>query len=100
MKIDIQSIHFDADRKLLDFITRKVEKVNTFYEGLNVANVYLKLERDTEKNNKAVEIKLNVSGNQIFAKESSNTFETATDLAVEKVKAQVKKHKERVQEKI
>ncbi len=99
MKVDIQSIHFDADKKLLDFVTQKVEKVNTFHEGINLADVYLRLEKDVEKNNKTVEIKVNVSGTPIFAKENSNTFEAATDLVIEKVKTQVKKHKEKLQEK-
>jgi putative sigma-54 modulation protein len=99
MKVDIQSIHFDADKKLLDFVTQKVEKVNTFHEGINLADVYLRLEKDAEKNNKTVEIKVNVSGTPIFAKENSNTFEAATDLVIEKVKTQVKKHKEKLQEK-
>lgn len=99
MKVDIQSIHFDADRKLLDFVTKKVEKVNTFSEDINMADVYLRLEKDAEKNNKAVEIKVNISGTPIFAKEISNTFEAATDLVIEKVKSQVKKHKEKLLEK-
>ena len=100
MKIEIQSIHFDADKKLLEFISKKVQKVKTIFEDINLAEVYLRLEKDSEKNNKSVEIKINISGSPIFAKENSNTFETATDLAVDKVKAQVRKHKERVQEKI
>ncbi|MEI6508976.1 MAG: ribosome-associated translation inhibitor RaiA [Bacteroidota bacterium] len=99
MKVEIQSIHFDADKKLLEFITKKVEKVNTFFEGISSIDVYLRLEKDVEKNNKSVEIKLNVPGNQIFVKENASTFETATDFAIDKVKAQVKKHKERIQEK-
>jgi putative sigma-54 modulation protein len=99
MKVEIQSIHFDADQKLLDFITRKVEKVNTFFSGIHNANVYLKLDKSNEKANKYVEIKLAVGGIPIFAKENSNTFESATDLVIEKVKAQVKKHKEKLQEK-
>lgn len=99
MKVEIQSIHFDADHKLIGFVTKKVEKVATFFDGISLADVYLRLEKDSEKNNKAVEIKLNISGVSVFAKENSNTFEAATDLAVEKVKAQVKKHKEKLQEK-
>lgn len=100
MKVNIQSIHFDADQKLLDFITKKVEKTKTFYEGLDSAMVYLRLEKDEHKENKTVEIKLNVGGKEVFAKENSNTFETAVDLVIDKIKAQVKKHKEKIQEKV
>ncbi|MBC7382723.1 MAG: ribosome-associated translation inhibitor RaiA [Bacteroidia bacterium] len=95
MKIEIQSIHFKADKKLLDFIKQKVEKTQTFFDGVQQADVYLKLEKDREGENKVVEIKLNLSGNPIFAKEHDATFEAATDLVLDKLVAQVKKHKEK-----
>jgi putative sigma-54 modulation protein len=95
MKVAIQSIHFDADQKLIEFITSKVEKVNTFDGAIHIADVFLRLEKSSEKNNKAVEIRMNLSGFPVFAKESSNTFETAVYLAVEKVRSQVIKHKEK-----
>ena len=99
MKVNIQSIHFDADQKLLDLITKKVEKIYTFYEGIDNIMVYLRLEKDEHKENKTVEIKLNAGGKDIFAKENSNTFENAIDLVIDKIKAQVKKQKEKTQEK-
>ena len=100
MKVDIQSIHFVADRKLLDFINRKLEKVRTFSDNIKSADVYLRLEKDIEKENKAVEVKINLNGNPIFAKENANTFETATDIVLDKLVAQVKRHKERTQAKV
>jgi putative sigma-54 modulation protein len=100
MKVNIQSIHFDADIKLLDFVTKKVEKVKTFYEGIDNAMVYLRLEKDAQGENKVVEVKINMSGHEVFAKENSNTFEAAVDLVIDKIKAQVKKHKEKLQEKL
>jgi putative sigma-54 modulation protein len=100
MKVNIQSIHFDADIKLLDFITRKVEKAKTFYEGIDSAMVYLRLEKDAQGENKVVEVKLNMAGHEVFAKEQSSTFESAVDLVIDKIKAQVKKHKEKLQDKV
>lgn len=99
MKVNIQSIHFDADQKLLDLITKKVEKTKTFYEGIDNIMVYLRLEKDEHKENKTVEIKLNAGGKDIFAKENSITFENAIDLVIDKIIAQVKKQKEKIQEK-
>ncbi len=99
MKVNIQSIHFDADQKLLDFITKKVEKSKTFYEGIDNAMVYLRLEKDIHGENKTVEVKLNVAGRDVFAKENSNTFESAVDLVIDKINAQVKKQKEKNQAK-
>ena len=46
MKVDIQSIHFTADYKLLDFVTKKMEKVQTFYDGIKSTDVYLKVEKE------------------------------------------------------
>jgi putative sigma-54 modulation protein len=97
MKVDIQSIHFTADYKLLDFVTKKLEKVQTFYDGIKSTDVYLKVEKDSEKENKTVEVKINLNGNSIFAKEQASTFETATDLVLDKLVAQVKKHKEKIE---
>ncbi len=98
MKIDIQSIHFDADQKLLQFIEKKLEKVENYFDGINAANVYLRLEKDPHKGNKSVEVKLHLNNKPIFAKEHSSTFETATDIVLDKVVAQVKKHKEKSKE--
>jgi len=99
MKVDIQSIHFDADQKLLDFINKKIEKVGTYYEDIRSIDVYLRLEKDAEKENKTVEVKINMNNNPIFAKEHSSTFEAATDMVLDKLVAQVKKHKEKMQAK-
>ncbi|MCF8253639.1 MAG: ribosome-associated translation inhibitor RaiA [Bacteroidia bacterium] len=99
MKIEIQSIHFKADVKLLDFIKKKIEKTQTFFDGAQLADVYLRLEKDKEKENKVVEIKMNVAGYPIFAKEQSATFETATDLVLDKLVAQIRKQKEKIQAK-
>ncbi len=99
MKVDIQSIHFDADQKLLDFINKKIEKVGTYYEDIRSVDVYLRLEKDVEKDNKTVEVKINLNHNPIFAKEHSSTFEAATDMVIDKLVAQVKKHKEKLQAK-
>ena len=99
MKIEIQSIHFKADKKLLDFIKNKVEKTQTFFDGVQNADVYLKLDKDKEGANKVVEIKMNVAGNPVFAKEHDITFEAATDLVLDKLVAQIRKHKEKLQAK-
>ncbi len=96
MEIEIQSIHFKADQKLLDYITKKVEKLLTFYENIVSAQVYLKVENDSANNNKTLEIKLNVTNTVLFTTEHCRTFECALDLAVETLKAQLKKYKEKM----
>ena len=93
MKITVQSIHFTADKGLLEFIQKKVDKLETFYDHIISGEVYLKLENVEDEANKISEIKIMIPGNQLFAKEQCKTFEEATDLAVESLRKQIEKHK-------
>jgi putative sigma-54 modulation protein len=97
MKLQIHSVHFDADQKLLDFIQKKVDKLETFYDHITSGEVYLRLQKDGEsKENKIVEIKIFIPGGSMFSKEQALTFEAATDIATEALKAQIKKHKDKI----
>lgn len=95
MRTEIQSIHFKADVKLKEYIERKVEKLNTFYDGIIDSQIYLKVENTSDKNNKTVEIKLNVQNQSLMKTQTSQTFEAATDVAVEALKKQLKRYKEK-----
>lgn len=97
MKLQMHSIHFNADKKLLDYIQKKSEKLDTFFDRITGGEVFLRLNKDTNSHeNKVVEIKLSVPGHTLFAKETSGTFEAAADEAVEALKAQIKKYKEKM----
>jgi putative sigma-54 modulation protein len=96
MKIVIQSIHFDADQKLLAFIQKKVDKLDQFYDQIINGEVYLKVGNVTEEENKIVEIKLIIPGSTLFAKEECKSFEEATDLAVDSLSKQIRKFKEKI----
>ena len=96
MKIRVQSIHFDADVKLLQFIQDKVDKLLHFYEHIISGEVFLKVDKATDSKNKIVQIIIQIPGNDIMAKEKCKTFEEATDLCVETLTRQIKKHKERI----
>jgi putative sigma-54 modulation protein len=96
MKIRVQSIHFDADSKLLDFIQEKVYKLVHFYDQIISGEVFLKLDKSDDTQNKIVQIKIQLPGNDIIAKEQRKTFEEATDVCVDSLSRQIKKHKEKV----
>lgn len=100
MKIRVQSIHFTADAKLLDFIQRKVDKLDQFFDQIISGEVYLKLENTEDEENKITEIKLLIPGNHLFAKEQCKTFEEATDKAIESLRRQVDKHKDKLRAKM
>lgn len=95
MKLQVHSIHFDADRKLIDFIQKKVDKLETFYDRMMDGEVFLRLNNEGIEN-KTVEIKLKVPGDQLFAKEQAKSFEAATDLATEALRKQLKKFKTKI----
>jgi putative sigma-54 modulation protein len=95
MDIKINSIHFDADKKLVDFVNVKVKKLIQFYEGILGAEVFLRLENDQSAENKLAEIRLDVPGSDIFAKKKSKSFEESIDNVIEALKRQITKHKEK-----
>lgn len=97
MKLQVQSIHFNADTKLINFIQRKVDKLETFYDRLVDGEVFLRLNNEGIEN-KTVEIKLNVPGTQLFATEKAKSFEAAADMATEALRNQLKKFKTRVKQ--
>ncbi len=96
MNIQIQSIHFDADKKLLTYIKEKVNKLNQFHDGIIEGTVFLRLEKAENTENKVSEIKLRVSGQDLFSKKNCQTFEEAVDTSVEALAKQLKKHKEKL----
>jgi putative sigma-54 modulation protein len=98
MKLHIQSIHFDADQKLIDYIQKKIDKLDTFYDRIIDGEVFLRVDKDSHQENKIMEVKINIPGHNLFVKERSRTFEAAADEALEALKAQVKKHKEKFAE--
>jgi len=96
MSLKVQSIHFDADQKLVDFVEVRVGKLNQFYDQIIDSEVFLKVDKGESNGNKIAEIKLALPGKELFAKKQSSTFEEATDMAVEALRRQIKKHKGKI----
>ncbi|MDN3668833.1 ribosome-associated translation inhibitor RaiA [Echinicola jeungdonensis] len=96
MKLQMHSIHFDADQKLIDFIQRKADKLDTYYDRIIDGEVFMRLDKNDKSENKIVEIKLNVPGKQLFAKHQSQSFEESADEVIESLRRQTKKFKEKM----
>jgi len=96
MNTKIHSIHFDADSRLLEFIDQKVKKLQLFYEDIISSEVFLRLENVQDMENKIVEIRLEIPGNNVFAKKQSKSFEESTDLTIEAIRRQLLKHKKKI----
>ncbi len=96
MKVSISSLHFKADVKLEDFIREKVSKVSNLFDGVIASDVTLKLDQSTPNENKIAEIRIQIPGNDLFAKKQAKTFEEAVDSAADALKKQITRHKEKV----
>lgn len=96
MQIQVHSIHFDADAKLINFIEEKLEKLTQFHDHIIGGEVFLRIENSDTKENKVAEIKLLVPGRDMFARRQCKSFEEATDVAVEALRRQITKHKEKL----
>jgi putative sigma-54 modulation protein len=96
MQVKIYSVQFKADVKLENFIEDKLGKLNNYYDQILGSEVFLKLENTNGPENKITEIRLSIPGNDLFAKKQSKTFEEATDQAIDALRRQIQKHKDKV----
>ncbi|MFA6949228.1 MAG: ribosome-associated translation inhibitor RaiA [Lentimicrobiaceae bacterium] len=96
MKVNITSVKFKTDKRLEDFINSKVEKLSSVYDGIIGGEVTLKLDNSEEQDNKVTEIRLLIKGNDLFARKQCTTFEEATDTAVEALRKQLDRHKDKL----
>lgn len=97
MNVKVQSVHFDADKKLVGFVNDRVEKLNQFHDKITSSEVILRLDHSDAKENKIAEIKLNIPGKELFAKRQCKSFEEAIDSSVDALKNQISKHKGKLQ---
>ena len=95
MDIKIQSIHFDATEKLQAFIEKKVAKLEKAYEDINNVEVQLKVVKPATAQNKETKITVTAAGTTLFAEKTCDTFEEGVDLAVDALKVQLARFKEK-----
>lgn len=97
MNVNIQTVNFDADQKLIDFVNRKMEKLGTFHDRIIESDVFLKLDNVVHNiKDKIVEIKVHVPRHSFFVKSTSKSFEESFEAAFESLVNQVKKRKEKM----
>ncbi|MCR9288167.1 ribosome-associated translation inhibitor RaiA [Saprospiraceae bacterium] len=96
MKVHTESVQFKADQKLVDYVEKKLAKLDTFFDRIIGADVKLRLENSGQVRDKIAEIRLNVPGTTLFAKETNKTFEASIDLALDNLKRQLTKYKSKM----
>ncbi|HNX55762.1 MAG TPA: ribosome-associated translation inhibitor RaiA [Prolixibacteraceae bacterium] len=100
MNIQIKTVHFTADQKLVDFVNKKVPKLDTYFEGIIGAEVILKVIKPETSNNKVAELKLSIPGSDyLFAEKQADSFEEAIDLCIDAIRKQLAKFKEKQKDK-
>lgn len=97
MEVKVNAVHFTADQKLVDFVNAKVNKLDTFFDHIISSEVFLKVDKASDKENKIAEVKILMPGRELFAKKQCKSFEEAADLAVEALRKQIRKHKGKLQ---
>jgi putative sigma-54 modulation protein len=96
MNVNIQTVKFNADAKLTDYVQKKIEKLNTFNERITSIDVFLKLDNVVHTiKDKVVEIRVQIPRHQLFVKSSSKSFEESFDSAIDSVINQIKRKKEK-----
>ncbi len=74
MKVNVQAVNFNVDRKLVDFIQERMDKLEKYYDKIVSSEVFLKVENTSDKENKIVEIKINVPGDDFVVKKQCKKF--------------------------
>ncbi|MBS1748236.1 MAG: ribosome-associated translation inhibitor RaiA [Bacteroidetes bacterium] len=96
MNVNIETVHFTADAKLIDHVNAKLQKLSTFHDRIIKANVYLKLDNVVHKiKDKVAEIRIDVPRHSFFVKACTKSFQESFDTALESLITQIKKQKEK-----
>ncbi len=96
MEINLQSVNFNADAKLVDFVNKKIGKLEQVFDRIIHADIFLKVENTSAKENKIAEIKVSVPGNEFVVKKQCASFEEASDQAIDVLRRQLRNHKEKL----
>ncbi|MEN8912899.1 MAG: ribosome-associated translation inhibitor RaiA, partial [Polaribacter sp.] len=95
MKVFTQSVNFNADSSLIDYAQVKVASLVKYHDKIVDAEVFLKVQKTSDKENKITEVKINIPGAELVVKRETKTFEEGVNLAVDSLKRQLKKSKEK-----
>ena len=96
MKVNLNAVNFTIDRKLVDFIQERMDKLEKYYDKIVSSDVFLKVEKTSDKENKIVEVKLHVPGDDFIVKKQCKAFEEAIELSAESLERSLIKRKEKI----
>ena len=99
MNLKITPVDVAVDKKMLEKIEVKANKLVKYYENIIGAEITLRIEKTNAPENKVVNMKVTIPGKEFFVKKNAKTFEEAVDGAVELMRNEITKYKEKVRSK-
>ena len=96
MKVNVHAVNFTVDTKLVNFAQQRIEKLEKYYDKIVSSDVYLKVEKTSDKENKIAEVKIHVPGDDFIVEKQCKTFEAAIELAAESLERSLLKRKEKI----
>lgn len=96
MKVNVHAVNFNVDAKLVGFIQERMDKLEKYYDKVVSADVFLKVEKTSDKENKIAEVKIHVPGDEFIVKKQCKTFEESLDLCGEALERVLLKRKEKI----
>jgi putative sigma-54 modulation protein len=96
MKVNVNAVNFTVDGKLVDFVQERIGKLEKYYDKVVSSDVYLKVEKTSDKENKIVEVKIQVPGDEFMVKKQCKTFEEAVEQSAESLERLLLKRKEKI----
>ncbi|MDP2089928.1 MAG: ribosome-associated translation inhibitor RaiA [Flavobacteriaceae bacterium] len=93
MKVFVQAVNFNADKELVTFVEQKVATLEKYYDRIVDTEVFLKVQKTSEKENKFIEIKVNLPGDDIIVKKECKHFEEGINLSIDSLKRMLSKKK-------
>lgn len=98
MKVFVQSVNFNADKDLIEFVEKKLMGLEKYHDKIIDIEVFLKVKQTSEKENKITEVKINIPGSELIVKKDTKSFEEGASVAFDTMKRQLKKSKEKERE--
>jgi putative sigma-54 modulation protein len=100
MKVNAQSVNFNAEDTLIDFVQTRLDKLEIFYDKIISSDVYMKVENTSSKENKIVEIRVHVPKDKLIVKKQCKSFEEAVDSACSSLERSLVKKKQKLRAKV
>ncbi|MEN9913840.1 MAG: hypothetical protein RL528_574 [Bacteroidota bacterium] len=98
MKTTVHAVNFTIDAKLVEFVHEKMQKLEKYYDKVIASDIFLKVEKTSDKENKLVEVKILVPGDEFIVKKQCKSFEEAVQQATDSLEIQLIKTKEKRKE--